>query len=545
MMTDHRLPEESVDPTDYRLADQVRRQARQRGAAPALSGGGVQLTYAELDDRTNRLANVLLDHDVTPGRRVAVLGKNSTEVVEVILAAAKIGAVAVPLNWRQTATELAEVLADATPAVVVHHSGYTETVVEIGRLKPEAPFPSIAYGAGPGPGSYENLIAEADDTDPGFVGTADDVVLQLYTSGTTGRSKGVLTSNTNLGACTGAGGPWGFDQSSVSLCAMPLFHIGGLGWALVGLACGAHNVVVADATPDRLLDVLVSQRITNAFLVPTVIQMLVDLPHAAAQDYSALRSIAYGSSPITPALLRRALSTFRGTPLFQVYGLTETHGAVTQLDAADHSTDPERSRLLRSVGKAYPWVELKIMATPDEEADTGKTGEIWVRTLQATKGYFARSRETAETITPDGWLRTGDIGYLDSERYLFVTDRLKDMIITGGENVYPTQIEAVLAEYPGVAQVAVVGIPDPTWGEAVTAFVVPHPGSAVDEAGLRAFARSRLAGYECPKTIHIVPSLPLGPTGKILKYQLRTDASPRSQNAAHATDIATSSRQEN
>ena len=512
-------------PTDYRLAEQTRLRARLDGDAPALSGAGVQLTYRQLDDRANRLANVLRDRGIRAGDRIAVLGKSSPEIIETVLAAAKIGAVTVPLNWRLSVRELGEVVDDARARLIVCHRDFLDAVAEI-LSGADTVMEPIAFGDPRQPLSYEQLLATSSPDDPGHVGDADDVVLQLYTSGTTGRPKGVLTSNTNLGACTQAGGPWGFDDSSVSLCAMPLFHIGGLGWALVGLANGAHNVVIADFTPDSLLDTLVRERITNVFLVPTVIGMLVDVPGADQADVGALRSIAYGSAPITPALLRRTLRTF-GTPLFQVYGLTETHGAVTQLDAADHSTDPERAHLLRSVGRPYPWVELTIRTASGTEATSGEQGEICVRTPQATRGYHRRDAETAATIDADGWLHTGDIGRVDADGYVYVTDRLKDMVITGGENVYPTEVEAVLGDHPDVAQVAVVGLPHDTWGEEVTAFVVPAPGHEPTEADLRAFARSRLAGYKVPKTVHIVSALPLGATGKILKRSLREQFAAR------------------
>ena len=261
--------------------------------------------------------------------------------------------------------------------------------------------------------------------DPGHRGGSDDVVLQLYTSGTTGVPKGVLGTNANLGSCTASGKPWGFDDSSVSLCATPMFHIGGLGWTLVGLANGAHNVVVRDVVPRQLLDLIEKRHITNAFLVPSVIGMMLDLPGASERDYSSLRSIAYGSSPITPALLRRALETTRA-PLFQVYGLTETHGAITQLDADDHDPVGPRAHLLRSAGRPYPWVELTIVRIGDgQPCAIGEDGEICVRSPQNTPGYHNKPAETAATIDPDGWLHTRDIGHLDAEGFLFISDRLK------------------------------------------------------------------------------------------------------------------------
>lgn len=479
----------------------------------------MSLTYGELDQRTNRLANVLRERGIGPQSRVAVLDKSSPQVIEVLLAAAKVGAVTVPANWRLAAPELAEVLSDAGVEILLFHSSFDNTVAHL-----RANVPALAHLIridGDSDSDYEALLASADGTDPGWTGEADDIVLQLYTSGTTAKPKGVLSSNRNLGACTRSGGPWGFDSSSVSLCAMPLFHIGGLGWVLVGIANGAHNVIVPEFTPQSLLDELVHHRITNTFLVPSVIGMLVEVSGAAERDFTALRSIAYGSSPITPALLKRALATF-DRPLFQVYGLTETHGAITQLDASDHTTDGDRVHLLRSVGKPYPWVELSIVRpNSTAPADTGEAGEICVRSPQNTVGYFHRPEETTKAIDADGWFHTGDVGRFDQDGYLYITDRIKDMIISGGENVYPIEVESVIAEYPGVSQVAVIGVPDSVWGEAVKAVVVTVPGQAIDARELWAFARERLAGYKCPKSIDVVQALPIGATGKILKRELR------------------------
>lgn len=503
----------------YRLADEPRRHALERPNAPALTGRGRTLTYGELDERTNRLANVLSGRGVVPQARIAVLDRSAPQVIEVLFAAAKIGAVTVPANWRLAPSELADVLADAGAVVLFYHGSFEDSAKYLSEHVPS--LRHLIRIDGDGEYDYESLMAAADETDPGWTGAANDVVLQLYTSGTTAKPKGVLSSNANLGACTQTGAPWGFDSSSVSLCAMPLFHIGGLGWVLVGMASGAHNVIVPEFTPESLLEDLEQYRITNTFLVPSVIGMLVDVPSAPERDFTALRSIAYGSSPITPAVLKRALLTF-DRPLFQVYGLTETHGAITQLDAVDHSTEGDRVHLLRSVGKPYPWVELKIVG-PDgsDSAELGQPGEICVRSPQNTVGYFHRPEETAQAIDADGWFHTGDVGRLDEDGYLYITDRIKDMIISGGENVYPIEVESVLADYPGISQVAVIGVPDPVWGEAVKAVVVTSPGVHIDSHELLTFAREQLAGYKCPKTIEVVTALPVGATGKILKRELR------------------------
>jgi long-chain acyl-CoA synthetase len=252
-----------------------------------------------------------------------------------------------------------------------------------------------------------------------------------------------------------------------------------------------------------------------------MLQMLTSAPGAAARDYSRLRSIAYGASPITTPVLKAALRTFR-CPLFGCYGLTETTGTVVRLEPADHDPDGPREHLLRSAGRPYPWVELRI-ADPDSGAalGPGEWGEVWMRAPNVMAGYFNRPEETAAALTPDGWLRTGDGGYVDDEGYLFLTDRIKDMIVSGGENVYPIEVEEALAQHPAVADVAVVGTPDERWGETVTAFVVTRADQGCSADDLVAFARERLAGYKLPRVVEFVDELPRTPSGKVLKRELR------------------------
>jgi long-chain acyl-CoA synthetase len=250
--------------------------------------------------------------------------------------------------------------------------------------------------------------------------------------------------------------------------------------------------------------------------------MLTAVPGAAERNFSALRSIAYGASPITTTVLKAALRTFR-CPLFGIYGLTETTGAITQLDPADHEPEGPREYLLRSAGRPYPWVELQIV-DPGSGARRGprEVGEVWLRAPNVAAGYFNRPRETASALSADGWLRTGDGGYVDEDGYLFLTDRIKDMIVSGGENVYPIEVEEVLSQHPAVVEAAVIGVPDARWGEVVAALVVRQPGvPEVDADELVAFARGRLAGYKLPRRVEFVEELPRTPTGKVLKRELR------------------------
>jgi long-chain acyl-CoA synthetase len=268
-----------------------------------------------------------------------------------------------------------------------------------------------------------------------------------------------------------------------------------------------------------VLDLIPRFGVTNTFMVPVVIQFLLMTPGVETTDFSTLRTLVYGASPITDAVLTKGLATF-GCEFIQVYGLTETTGAITQLDGADH--DPEhRPGILRSCGKPYPWVEMRVVDGEGNDVPTGTVGELWTRSHQNMKGYWNNPEATAQAVTPDGWFKTGDAGYLDADGFVFLHDRVKDMIVTGGENVYPAEVENALMQHPSVADVAVIGVPDDKWGEAVKAIVVAAAGTEPSPQELIAFARERLAGYKLPKSVDFTDALPRNPSGKLLKRELR------------------------
>ena len=298
---------------------------------------------------------------------------------------------------------------------------------------------------------------------------------------------------------------------------MPLFHIAGSGWGLLGLYAGAQSVVVRDIIPTEILKVIPEHRITRAIFVPAVLLFLVQTPGAQETDFSSLNLIAYGASPIPLDLLRAAIATFK-CDFAQVYGLTETTGAVTYLPPEDH--DPDGNARMRSCGRPMGGITVRVVDGNGRDLPPGEVGEIIVKTKQNMKGYWNLPDETAKAMKGD-WFYTGDAGYLDSDGYLYIHDRVKDMIVSGGENVYPAEVESALFGHPAIADVAVIGVPDDKWGEAVKAIVVLKPGAEADAAGIIAFARERIAAYKAPRSVDFVEALPRNPSGKILKRELR------------------------
>ena len=495
------------------IAEIVRVHAADRPDAVALVLGKHTITFAELDSRSSRAAQAFSAAGVGFGDRVAFIDKNGAEFFEVVCGLAKLGAVGVPVNWRLTAPEMLHIVEDAQAKVVVvgeEFFGHVEAIED--RLTASI----VAIGDHARWPRFSDWVARHPPEDPGVTTESDDLAFLMYTSGTTGPPKGVMLSNNNyFSKATGIADKWRFDAESVSLAVMPMFHMAGSGWALVGLAEGCTTVVLRDVDPPAILDAVARQRITNMLLVPAVIQMLLNTPSNA--DFSSLRAIVYGASPITDDVLIKGLKRF-GCEFLQVYGLTETTGSITQLD--DH--DPvQRPGLLRSCGKPYPWVDVRIVDKQGVDVPNGTVGELWTRSPQNMLGYWNNPDATAATVTPDGWLKTGDAGYRDDDGYIYLHDRVKDMIVSGGENVSPAEVENVLMTHPDVGDVAVIGVPDEKWGEAVKAVVVPAAGSLPTETELIAYARQRLAGFKLPKSVDFASTLPRTPSGKLLKRTLR------------------------
>jgi acyl-CoA synthetase (AMP-forming)/AMP-acid ligase II len=319
---------------------------------------------------------------------------------------------------------------------------------------------------------------------------------------------------------------WSIDEETVSMVAMPLFHIAGSGWAVGGFCQGGESILVRDMDPVEVIRLIEAHKVTNSLFVPAVLQMLCATPGVEKADFSSLRSIVYGASPISEQVLAESMKVF-GCGFVQVYGLTETTGAITAMCEEDHDPGGPKAHLLRSAGKAWGDTKIRIVdADSMQDLPEGEVGEIWIWSIQNMKGYWRNPEATAESYPEGlddagiGWFRTGDAGYM-KEDYLYIHDRVKDMILSGGENIYPAEIENVLMGHPAIADAAVIGVPSEKWGESVTAIIVDADGDAVTDAAIVAYCRERLAHYKCPTAVDRIDALPRNPSGKILKTELR------------------------
>jgi long-chain acyl-CoA synthetase len=501
------------------VADIVRRHGATRPERVAIHFEGRKITYGDLDRRANQVANALIAAGIMPQARVAVLMKNGPAFFELWFGAAKANAVLVPVNFRLAPPEIAFVVNDAQAELLFVGKDFYGAVEKIAHELNSVRAIIALDGSHPDWPDYAAWAAQASAADPDLPIRPCDCAVQMYTSGTTGHPKGAQLSHANLltllpGALRQFGS---WHEGDVSLVCMPLFHIGGSDWALVGLYAGAENILAREFDPPAILRLIAEFGVTKAFFVPAMILFLLQSPQSAGTDFSSLELITYGASPAPIVLIRNALKTF-GCGLAQVYGLTETTGAITYLPPEDHGE--QNVERLKSCGKPMAGVEIKIFDAAGRELPPSEVGEVVCRTPQVMLGYW-NLPEATQAAVRDGWFHTGDAGYLDRDGYLYIYDRVKDMIISGGENIYPAEVENALFGHPAIADVAVIGVPDEKWGEAVKAIVVRKQGAEVTTAELIDFARTRIAGFKVPRSIDFVDALPRNPSGKILKRELR------------------------
>lgn len=520
----------------------VARWEVERPDAVATSHAGTTRTWAELARRVRQVAAALRADGIGPGDRVAVLDLNHPSCLELTLACAQIGAANAVVNFRLAPPEIVYVIDDAQARLLFVGPEFAAAAAQIRENLPtverviavpdeyeawlgaDARCPAGAQeGAADARPPAEGQDSAAHEPDPEVHASApEDCFVQLYTSGTTGFPKGaMLTHRGMLAHATNVAADFAMSPDAVVQVAMPLFHVGGMSYALLAVTCGARMEMMRTPDPAAILEMFERDRVTHTFLVPALLGAMVQVPGAADRDYSSMRALSYGASPMPLPVMRASIGLFPGV-LHQVYGMTEACGVVSSLGPEDHSTDPALAHRLVSAGTPIHGVEIEIRDPGSgEPVPTGEDGEIWVRTEQLMSGYWGRPEASAAAITPDGWLRTGDGGHMDPDGYVYVTDRIKDMIISGGENIYPAEIERVLAEHPAVGDVAVIGVPDTRWGEVPKAVVVAAPGATVNPDALLAYCRENLAGFKCPKSVDVLDELPRNPTGKILKKDLR------------------------
>ncbi len=515
---------QATSPPILNLADMALAQARADGSRVALIDADRRLSFGDLDALSGQSAAALVAAGVSVGDRVAILARNSALFFEALIACAKLGAMLLPLNWRLAAPELAYILADAEPKVVIADDAFRSLLDEamgLARLRPLV----LSTGAGDGKvpayaawrGRHDAIRPAAPD--------ANDAALLLYTSGTTGKPKGALVPHralVEMRRLEATSGPDWLKWSPDDLClvSMPLFHIAGIRTAICGLYNGCPVHVLSEFDADKVLDLVGAGRVTKLFLVPAAMRTLARHPRRPEVDFSRVRYMIYGGSPIALPLLQECMAAF-GCGFVQAYGSTESAGGVLTLSPADHG--PAAGERMASAGLPVPGVEVRILRDDGQPAPRGEIGEVAIKGASTMLGYWRLPVASAAALDGDGWLRMGDLGMLDADGYLHLRGRAREMIITGGENVYPIEVENALASHAAVADVAVVGLPSERWGEEVCAVVVLHTGKQAGEAELVRWARERIAAYKTPKMIAFAEVLPRNAAGKVLKQKLQAD----------------------
>ena len=506
-----------------RLHDVLDYQARERPTAEFAVYGDQRLTYRDALLEVHPLAHALVGAGLQIGDRVAILSKNRLEVLLLYFAASKVGVVPVPLNYRLAPPEWSYILGDAQARLIIAAEEYLPAIASTqGELTHVEQYIALTEHPPGGWRAYLPWIASHATTAPECPITDDLDVYQMYTSGTTGRPKGAfLTHRAVTAHLAQATLALGHRAGERCLLVVPLYHAAGAFASFLAIYWGGSLFVQQDFIPAEVVRALSDGQINWTVLVPAMIQAcLVAVPDVEAQGYEALRLMGYGASPIAESTLRRAMTVFQ-CDFIQGYGMTETTSGLTYLLPADHQRAlREKPALLLSAGRPLPGTEVRIVDAQDRPVPVGAVGEVVARGPQLMRGYWHQPEASAEALR-GGWMHTGDAGRLDDEGYLYIHDRLTDMIVSGGENVYPHRVEQVLFQHPTVADTAVIGVPDAQWGETVKAIVVVRPGMTATAEELITFCRGELGGFERPRSVEFVAELPRNPSGKVLKWVLR------------------------
>ena len=499
------------------LANSLRWRCKNSAEDIAIKFLDREQTYSEFDTNSNLVAQGLLNFGIKEDTRVAYLGKNTDYFFEIFYGALKTRSVVVGVNWRLVADEVAYVLEDSKSEVVFVGPEFFEIIEKIKDRLPSLKHIVSMEEDYSDWVSYENWRDSQVNTDPLVESKKDDDVIQLYTSGTTGNPKGVQLTNRNFQSATESTIELiPFTSGGISMVCMPLYHIAGTNWGIWGLLQGCKNIIIPEVDPGLILDLVEKEKVELVLWVPAVILFLLQHPNAVKTDFSSLKMVMYGASPIAQDTVTKAIELM-DCGFYQVYGLTETTGAITLLSAEDH---PFEKGKLRSCGKPLPGVEIKIVGEEGEELSQGDVGEIITKSDLNMKGYWNNEKATLESIKNE-WFSSGDVGYFDEDGFLYIHDRVKDMIVSGGENIYPAEVENALMSNPHILDAAVIGIPDEKWGESTKGFVVLDSDNVLTEEEIITYTKEIIASYKCPKSINFIKELPRNPSGKVLRRELR------------------------
>jgi acyl-CoA synthetase (AMP-forming)/AMP-acid ligase II len=486
----------------------------------ALQYEGRAITYRGLRDRCYRLSNALADI-AAPGDRVAILSENCPEYVECYYGVPGAGMALTLLNYRLSPRELTYIIGNSEPAAVIVEAKYLPTIRQI---RPDIPSVRhvIAIGAdGEDCRNYDDFVARGRPEPPSYRPHEDDLCWLLYTSGTTGLPKGAMLSHRNLtAAMANSMSAWEASENDVNLFTFPLFHVAGYVMPMLNLR-SQPVVLLRNFDPQSLLRNVETHRVTSTTMAPTMLAMLLEDPATERYDVSSLRRIGYGASSMPAEVLRRARARWPNVGFTTGFGMTELAGNVMYMGRQDHERAAEQDLdILRSVGRQMPLARVRVVDDEGADCPPGTVGEIVIKGDQVLMGYWRNPEATAKSFI-DGWFKSGDLGRWDEDGYLYIVDRKKDMILTGGENVYPREVEEVLYEHPAVIEAAVIGCPDPVWGEKVVAVVCARSGTDLSGEELIAFCKARIASYKKPKHVAFVDVLPKNASGKVLKRELR------------------------